>query len=127
MNRPVRRGREWAELVQRSDDLSADMAFSQSGQVLWNLVQRYNLRNCRTDLGPFHERNHFRSHFGQILLLAPELPRNEHTSQTNIVNRDRVGYFINSRQIRQTGDKGHSSLWPADRAGRGGSLTYSRV
>src|SRR5260370_624044 len=81
------------------------------GQVLWNLVQRYNLRNCRTDLGPFHERNHFRSHFGQILLLAPELPRNEHTSQTNIVNRDRVRYFINSRQIRQTGDKGHSSLW----------------
>ena len=70
------------------------MAFSQSGQVLWNLVQRYNLRNCRTDLGPFYERNHFRSHFGQILLLAPELPRNEHTSQTNIVNRDRVRYFI---------------------------------
>src|SRR4029077_13745840 len=87
------------------------MAFSQSGQALWNLVQRYNLRNCRTDLGPFHERNHFRSHFGQILLLAPELPRNEHTSQTNIVDRDRVRYFINSRQIRQTGDKGNSSLW----------------
>src|SRR4029077_12834985 len=51
-HRPVRRGRGWAELVQRNDDLSADMASSQNGQVLWNLVQRYNLRNCRTDLVP---------------------------------------------------------------------------
>jgi hypothetical protein len=42
-----------------------------------DLVQGYNLGDCRTDRNPFFERNHFRSHFGQIRLLALKLQRNK--------------------------------------------------